>query len=326
MSNIMPPIPSGLAMPFYYASLQTHWVYIPVDLATARKALSMTECEPYVFDDLGTAVAVLNFQRYTNTGNSYLGTTTEVELNIVCSPRSARGRVARAMTLSQYVYGEDYQKVLGPFRLHVPADNPIAVSAGRALFGEPKFVAFFDTAVPSDNNPPPDSPILPELRDVQTQSPTRWQYTVYTAKSDPQANPPYAKDKSIYTLDLDVTGIDPIAANPSEHVEYGHLHLLPHDRELEREGFAWTEEHRKPHGALVGGRWSLYGQHAFYFLKESTPYSLTFGDATKSSMQLDMRTLLDGRKPVLFQVYSPPPVAAESRAFYVDPEAHGAQK
>lgn len=326
MSNIMPPIPEGLAMPFYYASLQTHWVYIPVDLDLAHRALSRTAVEPYVFHDVKTAVAVINFQRYTNTGNSYLGTTDEVEFNLLAFPRSAHGRVAKAMTLSQYAYGEDYQKVIGPFRLHVPADNPIAVSAGRNLFGEPKFVAFFDSAVPSLNNPPPNSPILHQMRNVQTQSPTRWKYTAYGAIEKPGNPPTYAKGKDIYTLEIDLHGIDPIMANASEHVEYGHLGLLPPDHALAREGFAWTQEHRKPDGALVGGRWQLFGTHALYHLTDKTPYSLTWGKATESSMQIDMKALVDGRRPVLMEVFESPPAAAESRAFYVDPDAGGSKR
>lgn len=326
MSRIMPPIPEGLAMPFYYASLQTHWVYIPVDLDLAHRALSKTACEPYVFHDVKTAVAVINFQRYTNTGNSYLGTTDEVELNILAFPRSARGRVASAMTLAQYAYGEDYQKVIGPFRLHVPATNSVAVSAGRNLFGEPKFVAFFDTAVPSLNNPPPNSPILPELRGVTPQSPTCWKYTAYASVPAPGKDPPYAQGKDIYTLEIDLKGIDPILANASELVEYGHLHLLPPNGDLTKEGPVWTDEHPKPEGALVGGRWQLYGTHALYHLDDKTHYRLTWGKATESHMQIDMRRLLDGRRPVLMEVFESPPAAAESRAYYVDPQEHGSAR
>lgn len=325
MTHIMPPIPEGLAMPFYYASLQTHWVYIPVDPALAEKALAHTACEPYLFRDHG-AVAVINYQRYTNTGNSYQGTTDEVEFNILAFPRSARGRVATAMTLSQYAYGEDYQKVIGPFRLHVPADNSIAVKAGRELFGEPKFVAFFNAAVPSLNNPPPNSPILHQMRGAVTQSPTSWQYTAFTSVSSGGTNPTYTQGKSIYTLNIDLKGIDPIMANASELIEYGHLDLLPAGGDLSREGFAWTEEHPRPKGALVGGRWQLFGLHALYTLRDDTPYSITWGDAVESSMQIDMRRLVDGRRPVLMEVFESPPAAAESRAFYVDPEAHGAAR
>jgi hypothetical protein len=328
MSHIMPPIPEGLAMPFWYASLQTHWIYVPIDLALARKALSRTACEPYAFVDRDgeTAVAVINFQRYTNTGNNYLGTTDEVELNILAYPRSAKGRVATRMTLAQYAYGEDYQKVIGPFRLHVPATNPNAVSAGRALFGEPKFVAFFDTEVPSLNSPPPNSPIRHQMPKVPTQSPTRWKYTAFTAEADPKANPPWKQGKSIYTLEIDLKGIDPIAANATEVVEYGHLDLFPPDYPANREGWAWTDEHPAPKGPLVGGRWSLFGTYALYHLDDDTPYSLTFGDARESVMQIDMRRLLEGRRPVLMRVFDSPPVAAESRAFYVEPEAHGAAR
>jgi hypothetical protein len=70
---------------------------------------------------------------------------------------------------------------------------------------------------------------------------------------------------------------------------------------------------------LIGGRWSLYGTYATYFLGKDIPYTMTYGPAETSSMQIDMRRLIGTRKPVLFQVFESPPAAAESRAFYVDP-------
>lgn len=325
MSNVMPPIPPTLAMPFYYASLQTHWLYFPVELELARKALSKTACEPFVFSDLDTAVAVLNFQRYTSTGNSYLGTTVEVEFNILAFPTSQRGRVPTSMTLMKYLYGEDYQKVIGPFRLHVPASSAVAVSAGRALFGEPKFVSLFETAVPSLNNPPPSTPIRGELRGVTFQSPSKWEYTVQTAvrSGGTVMDPTFSPGAPIYTLQVDLDGLAPIGANATEMVEYGHLGLLPPHHELTSEGFAWTEDHPRPTGALVGGRWNLFGVYGVCEIGGSTPYALTFGTATGSSMMLDMQRLIGGKRPVAVGLFESPPAAAESRAFYVDPEAEG---
>ena len=317
MPVTMPPIPDGLSMPFYYASLQTHWVYIPVDEALANKALAGTGCTAYRFADHGT-VAVINFQRYTNTGNSYLGQTVEVEFNILAYPDSAKGRVTDALTLAQFAYGEDLSKAIGHFRLHVPATSPIAVAAGRNLFGEPKFVCFFDTAVPSPNNPPPNSPIAKELTQPAFQSPTRWGYTLYGAVATADPNT-FSKGNVVYALEIDVAGIDPIISNPSEHVEYGHIDV-PADRPLEKQGYAWTNDHPASSAPLIGGRWMLYGAHALYFLDDKTPYALELDTMEETPMQVDMSRLVAGRRPVLFQVYDPPPVAAESRAFFVDPK------
>lgn len=332
MSNVLPPIPRYLSMPFYYATLQAHWVYVPVSAELAKKTLAGTGCEPYIFAD-HKAVAVINFQRYLSTANSYLGTTNEVEFNLIAFPRSAGDRVASSMTLAQYAYGEDLQKVIGHFRLHVPADNAAAVLAGRNLFGEPKFVSAFDTAVPSLNSPPPNSPIWRELKDVQPQSPTSWRYTVSTTVEavGPDGKPEYGPgrivsldrkhaykaDKAIYTLKIDVAGLDPIMANASEVVEYGHLDLST-DWPPNGQGFAWTEPHPKPTGPLVGGRWSLYGTYATYFPNKKI-LSIKYGSAETSPMQIDMRRLVGDRQPILFQVFESPPAAAESRAFYVNP-------
>jgi hypothetical protein len=335
MSDVLPPIPAGLSMPFYYATLQTHWVYFRVAEDLAHQALAGTACEPYVFAD-HKAVAVINFQRYLSTGNAFLGTTNEVEFNLIAFPRSARARVASSMTLAQYAYGEDLQKVIGHFRLHVPADSGMAVWAGRELFGEPKFASAFDTAVPSLNNPPPNSPIRHELGKPfpAVQSPTHWRYTVSTtvpavgADGKPEYRPGrivspdgktvYKADQAIYTLEIDVAGLDPIMANASEIVEYGHLGLST-GWPLNDQGFAWTERHPKAAGELIGGRWSLYGTYATYFPSKDMTYEIEYGSAKDSPMQIDMRRLIGSRRPVLFQVFESPPAAAESRAFYVDP-------
>lgn len=334
MSTITPPIPKGLAMPFYYGSLQSHWLYFPIDKEVATKVLAQTGCEPFSFSDHG-CVAVINFQRYASTFSQYSTQVDEVEFNIIAFPRSMRDRIPSEMTLAQYAYGEEYQKVVGPFRLHVPASDPFAVHAGRMLFGEPKFVAHFETHVPSPNEPPPNSPIFDELRPKRdpkkAQSPTSWKYTVSKYKSGkPEPGKEVEKEK-IYSLEIDIAGLDPIFSNSSEFVEYGHLELADYDEkrkdpqnypELWKELFSWAKDGppKKPEGALVGGRWNLFGGHALYTLNDKTPYSLSLGEAMDSPMRTDLELIIGTRHPVLMRVFDPPPVAVESRAYYVDPQ------
>ena len=53
----------------------------------------------------------------------------------------------------EFLAGADQSKTFGHYRLHVSADNAFAVAAGIALFGEPKFLASFNYAVPALNDP-----------------------------------------------------------------------------------------------------------------------------------------------------------------------------
>ena len=96
------------------------------------------------------AVILLNFQRYTAHYDNSLGTTNEVEFNLLAYPANRSPGVPR-MALWEYLHGRDQTKTIGHLRIHVAADNKVAVEAGRAVFGEPKFYGEFRYKVPSLN-------------------------------------------------------------------------------------------------------------------------------------------------------------------------------
>lgn len=151
MDALMPPIPDGLQMPFYYASLQCQWTFWETDLELARPFVQGTGLEVADFD--GKAVVLLNFQRYTSSADSFLSTCNEVEFNLVVYPRNREPNVPR-MPLADWLTGQDQTKTIGHLRLHVAADNQFAVKAGRELFGEPKFYDTLTYKVPSLNAAP----------------------------------------------------------------------------------------------------------------------------------------------------------------------------
>jgi hypothetical protein len=138
-------------MPFYYASVSCIWVYYAVDPATLAPYVAAQDSEALVDD--GQAFVNLNFQTYTGHGGTALETVTEVEFNAMSYP-SARASEVVGMTFPDYLNGQDQTKTVGNLRIHVPADNAFAVAAGKAFFGEPKFLAGFDVSVPALNNPP----------------------------------------------------------------------------------------------------------------------------------------------------------------------------
>ena len=163
--GLAPSLPAQFAQwPFYYASLQCNWVYWYTDIETAR---------PYVEEQNGKptglkvsafpvkegkkivdkAVVLLNFQRYTAHYTNALGTTNEVEFNIVAHPANREPGVPY-MPIEDWLNGMDQTKTLGHLRIHVAADNKVAVQAGREVFGEPKFYGIFNYNVPTLNAAP----------------------------------------------------------------------------------------------------------------------------------------------------------------------------
>lgn len=150
--------------PFYYASLQCNWVYWYADIETATPYVEAQNGEPTGLKvarfpvkegkkTVDRAVVLLNFQRYTAHYDNALGTTNEVEFNVVAYPAN-RSPGVPYMPLEAWLGGKDQTKTLGHLRLHVAADNKIAVAAGRAVFGEPKFFGQFNYKAPTLNAAP----------------------------------------------------------------------------------------------------------------------------------------------------------------------------
>ncbi len=146
-SRVFSPLPEGLEMPFHYASLSSLWLWFSADVERVEPiARHAPGVRLQTFG--GRALVAFNFQRYTSHHDSFLKTTTEVEINTVVAPA---GEPTPSMALDEWIYGGDATRRLAQLRLHVPADNPFAVWAGQQLFGEPKFVADFRYSVPSLN-------------------------------------------------------------------------------------------------------------------------------------------------------------------------------
>ncbi|MFO0624631.1 MAG: hypothetical protein U0325_03370 [Polyangiales bacterium] len=147
--RVFTTLPEGLEMPFHYASLSSLWLWFSADV---ERVAPLVRHAPGVQLQAfgGRALVAFNFQRYTSHHDTFLKTTTEVEINTVVAP-AGPAEPAPSMDLDTWVHGGDATRRLGQLRLHVPADNPFAVWAGQQLFGEPKFVADFRYRVPSLN-------------------------------------------------------------------------------------------------------------------------------------------------------------------------------
>ena len=93
--SCFPPLPPGFQEPFWYASLQSFWLYYRVEpelLAARLPDLPRGEgLEVALFDFGGgeeAGLVSLDFQRYTGHGPGYLETANEVEFNLYAYPQA----------------------------------------------------------------------------------------------------------------------------------------------------------------------------------------------------------------------------------------------
>ena len=153
VEKIFSPIPQMYKMPFAYASVSLFWLFYQVDKKPLNEFLDQTGLKAATFSDLPNdkGIVALNFQNYTDHLGMMVSTVNEVEFNIHSYPIAYSCDVPE-ITFDKYLYGQEQTKLIGSFRLHVPADNEIAVKAGREAFGERKFLDKFCYNVPAMNN------------------------------------------------------------------------------------------------------------------------------------------------------------------------------
>ncbi len=167
---------------FNYGSLQSMMTFFSVPVSAVKPLLKGTGLDPGVFD--GNALVNLNFERYAGFGGNYSSYVNEVEFNVVAYP-SFREGTEPALSVAEYLNGDDQSKTYGNYRINVPCDSNTAVVAGSAKYGEVKFLASFDFVVPGVNAP-----------DIKT-----WWIRCYPSIKAPKSQTPY-----IFDLKVDTTG------------------------------------------------------------------------------------------------------------------------
>lgn len=283
----MPEQPKNFQMPFWYSSLQSFWLYYParrdqvealLPELPAGHGLRLAE-----FDDLpDRALVSLDFQAYTSGGASYLGFTREVEFNVYVYPESRLPSVPR-MSVRDYLLGRDQTKTIGGFRLHVPCDNPVAVEAGQENFGEPKWLASFDYAVPSLN----------------AGGGTTWRYGVYEAQPPPRPGETLDPRTMIFQVTAKLDDLRPEPSNLSPLIEYGTRTLDGRD-------------------VLAANFWTFFGSFDTYVLSEQDGrrFDLEMGPSIDHHrLHEDVRTVIGTQEPLAAQTFTSAPVSSESQAW-----------
>jgi hypothetical protein len=294
-SRIFPELPKHIQEPFWYSSLQSLWIYYRVDPDLLRTRLPVLpqgdvyDVALFEFPDgKKGGLASLDLQRYTAHLPFLLATANEVEFNFYVYPAVRRPDVP-LLSWEEYLGGTEQTKSIGGYRLHVPCDNPVAVHAGRGLYGEPKYLAVFSCLVPSLNAAPS----------------AQWNYSVYQDLTPlpPIDNPGFTPNQGplIYTLECDLAGLTPTPASPSPLIEYG---------VLTKEG--------SPHA--VANFWDIWGPFHTYTLDRPDRVKLTIGsDRDPNGTVDDLRLLIEDAEPIAAQIFTSQPVSAESRGWYTVP-------
>jgi len=285
-ARLFPPLPQGFHEPFWYGSLQSFWLYYRTDpeaVAGRLPNLPGNEgLEVALFDFGGErgALASLDFQAYTGHGPSYLEYVHEVEFNVYAYPR-ARVPEVPALTWQEFLSGQDQTKSVGGYRLHVPCDNPNAVSAGIGLYGEPKYLAAFTYTTPTLNDP----------------SVVTWDYSVFQDAGGGKQGP------LVYSVNADLQGLRPLAGNPSPLVEYG---VLDHGGGQRLVSNQWNFYGPMETYALVG--------------EGAARVSLGYGPTPDPQGLLDdLRALVGSHTPVAAQIFTSAPVSSECRGWFPVP-------
>jgi hypothetical protein len=296
-AKIFPPLPQGFTEPFWYASLQSFWLYYRVAPDALQAKLPQLadgdrlEVALFDFGDDQAGLVSLDLQRYTGHGTSFLETTDEIEFNVYAYPE-ARLPDVPCVDWRDYLLGGEQTKTIGGYRLHVPCDNQIATLAGRELYGEPKFLAVFDYTVPSLNTDAPSE---------------TWTYSVFQdlgGEPDPSKPHTPVKGPLIFGLECDLGGVPSVAGNASPLIEYGAVKV-------------GDELH------AIANHWDFYGPFATYFRDEAAPAwsaTITLGDQPDPSGTLDdVKTLIGDAQPLAAQIFTSAPVSAESRGWFPVP-------
>jgi hypothetical protein len=287
-------VSSPASMPFYYASFVGIWVYWLTDVENVMPHFSRGHFKPYTFTDGDgcgeKALVVINFQTYTSHAGMALGTVNEVEFNICAYPTCDEDRIPMGLSVNEFMMGIDQTKRIGLFRIHVPADNTIAVAAGKGFFGEPKFFAQFDYMIPCLNLP----------------GQTSWNVSVYDQSAQPLGPDAHSDSNLVFSLNVPEINATPAWANTSPLALYTYVDGVPN-------GSHWQmllpmESYYPLSDDVVGGIKMKAGKSDAGLMPET---------GTDNSMAHDIAALIGDNKAVGVQIFRSNPSCIEGGPFEI---------
>ncbi|PJN25618.1 hypothetical protein [Kitasatospora sp. CB02891] len=276
----LPPVPAPYQLPFHYGALHNIGLDWLTDPGPVREVLAEHHPDLVAADFDGRACVSLNYQLYFAQYPNGGGITQEIEVNIVAHPAGAVGRLPE-VGYEQYARGFDQTKLLGIARIHVLCDNPLAIDAGRRLYAEPKYPAWFETTMPSLNGP--------------THQRT-WSVTCRQAGLSEDRTGIDRWDRALFSFEADLAGLTPEPVNNTPITGYG----------------------TDPVGGLLAGPMNVYQPYQYHLLDDTTRarVRLTVTDPADGVGRHLTDLLADSRAAGVW-TYQSAPVAAHNRPYYI---------
>ncbi|MFJ9406738.1 hypothetical protein [Streptomyces sp. NPDC101393] len=275
----LPPVAAPYQLPFLYGALHNIGLDYLVDPGPVRGMLAKRHPDLSAADFGGRACVTLNYQLYFAQYPNGGGITQEIEFSIIAHPTASADRLAR-LSYEEFAHGYDQTKLLGIARLHVLCDNPLAIEAGTALYGEPKYPAWFETTLPSPNGPPGDL----------------WSVTCKQAGPARSGNGIERGETALFSFEAALTGLPRTPVNNTPITGYG----------------------TDPTGRPLAGPLNVYQPYQYLSLADGAAerVRLSIHDGT-SAVGTDLATLIGDTPAAGAWTYQSPPVAAHNRPYYV---------
>ncbi|MEU5402374.1 hypothetical protein ABZ348_24100 [Streptomyces sp. NPDC005963] len=279
MSDLaLPPVVAPYLLPFHYGALHNIGVDFLVDPAPVRALLAERHPDLSAADFDGRACVTLNYQLYFAQYPNGGGITQEIEYSVIAYPTASADRLAR-LSYDEFARGYDQTKLLGIARLHVLCDNPLAIAAGTALYGEPKYPGAFEVTLPSPNGPVAD----------------RW-HVVCREPASPTQDGTAPEGPALLSLWADLTGLPRIAVNNTPITGYG------------------TDDAGRP----LAGPMNVYQPYQYASLTGTGSERVRLAvHASGSPVGVDVVALIGDASARGAWTYQSPPVAAHNRPYYV---------
>jgi len=193
-------IPSSL--PFYYAGIQTIWLYWRVDLPLLSTYLNPLGMTPVSFGGSGL-VGINFFNAVAQYGVGFPGNQggagfNETEVCIMASATGVASKVPSNLTVAGFLTEGEQTKRVGAYRVWVACDSPVAIAAGIQLFFENKFLTSYSYNVPALNNPG---------------------QTLHTWSCMDSATP----SQEIYKATVSLAGLNAVPGNMSEWIDLSYV-------------------------------------------------------------------------------------------------------
>lgn len=277
-------MPVGITFPFNFAFLTSLEVFYLVPKEVVSPYLSEEDLLPVVFEN--KALVNYNFQMYASAFSagmnaptdewleSGINITHELELNIIVKPRNSRA----CPTFEQFILGDEQSRTIGNYRIFVPCDNEIAIAAGKACYGEPKFKTSFRMNLASPN------PVRDYLDHFRSEWVTSWGFKI---------NDPSNPHEFIMTCTINLDGVTHVPSNPSPITAYG----------------IYNKQR-------VASRWNILQPMSAYFLDkyQDGNISLIIGNSSHP-MKKAMVDLINNTPASAVRISNSPPVAVLGRPY-----------